>query len=174
MIYSCASSQYVRTAIRSVTETEIRPQRTFNWQTTRIQNKVHERLELVEEILFGILMLACVLFLVVHSLAMGFGSSISGTINTTMTFVGALIPACGAVILGIRSQGDFSASSARSADTVAKLDQVLLRAEELLARADPLEFQDLVDLNRRCVSALSNDVSFWRIVYRRKRLTITT
>lgn len=172
MINARATPDYVRKAIATIDDLEISDQRRFNESTSRVQDHVHERLEHIEMVLLVLLIAACTGFLLLYSTC--------GTqpwfdpLPKWMTLIGALIPALGAALLGIRSQGDFQAYAERAADTAAQLRPIAAAAVRWRepGGVDP-DFQDLLDLTDRTTDALANDVFAWRMVYRRKALTVS-
>ncbi len=165
------NDQHSRLALDTISRRDIAPQHAFNRKTEKIQGHVHERLETIENTLLALLVLACVAYLCGNLLAPDW---VEQHASKAMTLVGALIPALGAMVLGIRSQGEFGAYSARSADTAAELLPLIARTRRLLASPTRVRFEDLRLVCRGLVEALSNDTYAWRIVYRRKHLSMST
>lgn len=186
LVNVAATPQYVCVAVNTINHLEVEEQRRFNTATSRVQEHVHERLRAFEIGLFSVLVLACAGFLLIYSLdihqfrtdfnahTLEHTGSWTRHLPNLMTFIGALIPALGAALLGMRSQGDFTAYAERTADTAAQLQAI---AEVIEHRrkmgADELDFEDLLELEDRTTVALANDVFAWRMVYRRKPLTIS-
>lgn len=180
MIQAKAMPDYLRKAARTIARLEIDDQRGFNERTAKVQEQVHERMEIIEICLLVVLIAACLAFLAVF----GFGplhTSEGGShhwwapqIPEWMTLIGGLVPALGAALLGMRSQGDFQAYAERAAATASQLRPI----GETAARwddpgnGDP-GFEDLLDLIDRTTEALAGDVFSWRTVYQRKVLTVS-
>lgn len=151
-----------------------------------MQERVHERLEAIEIGLLGLLIVACIAFLLVYGLdisqfrtdfqahALDQSARWTAHLPNLMTFVGALVPAFGAALLGVRSQGDFSAYAERAENTAAQLKALAERVDSGRGehQAEPA-FDDLMDLEDRTAAALAKDVFAWRMVYRRKALSIS-
>ncbi|MEO8460337.1 MAG: hypothetical protein ABI451_07400 [Dokdonella sp.] len=175
MINAVATPTFVRTAIATINELEVQPQLDFNERTSKNQARVHERLESTESILLWLLIAGCVVFLALYVPQMWhLTEAQSEHLRDAMTFIGALFPALGAALLGVRSQGDFSAYAERTADTAAQLKPVMQRAARLAGADSNPGFQDLLEVSDQTTDALANDVFAWRMVYRRKVLTAST
>lgn len=186
LIHTCATPAYVRLAVDTIDQLEIEGQKRFNQTNAKVQEHVHERLEWLETRLLGLLILACFFFLLIYGLNIDafrtdFGvhsaelqQHWTSVLPDVMTFIGALVPALGAALLGVRSQGDFSAYASHSADTAAQLQAILssIRNWRESAVSDP-DFEVLLDLVDRTTEALASDVFAWRMVYRRKVLTVS-
>ncbi|NLA67857.1 MAG: hypothetical protein GX856_06370 [Gammaproteobacteria bacterium] len=186
LIHASATPGFVRLGIDTIVRLEIEEQRGFNERTAHVQERVHERLEAIEIGLLGALILACTAFLVIHGLdigqfrtdfeahALGRSARWTARLPELMTFVGALVPALGAALLGVRSQGDFNAYAERAADTAAQLQALAesVRPGDADATEGPA-FEDLMDLEDRTAAALAKDVFAWRMVYARKALSIS-
>lgn len=167
MIHARATADYVRLALETIRRQEIDDQLRFNRNTSDVQARVHERLEGIESILLYVLIAACIAFF--PALYLGADQS-HDLVGSAMTFVGALVPALGAALLGMRSQGDFDAYAERSEDTARQLERIAERIDEAGAQAD---FETLVDMVDGTTEALAGDVFAWRTVYRRKALTVS-
>ena len=186
LIHAAATPEFVRLGIDTIGRLEIEEQRRFNHNTAEIQERVHERLEAIEIGLLSALILACIAFLLIYGLdvsqfrtdfdahALEQSGRWTARLPELMTFVGALVPALGAALLGVRSQGDFSAYAERAASTAVQLQTLAgsIRSSGRDTVDDPA-FEDLLDLEDRTAAALANDVFAWRMVYRRKALSIS-
>jgi hypothetical protein len=185
LINTAATPAYVSLAVETITRLEIEDQKTFNENNSKIQEHLHEKLEHAEIFLLLLLILACAGFLLIFALDIGHFRSVialdvsheEGLLSqlpNIMTAVGASLPAIGAAILGMRSQGDFSAYASHSADTAAQLQGILasvIQYRDMQHRVP--DFEILLDLTDRTTEALASDVFAWRMVYRRKVLTVS-
>ncbi|TBW40397.1 hypothetical protein EYW49_04225 [Siculibacillus lacustris] len=86
-----------------------------------------------------------------------------------LVFFAALLPAFGAALTGIRFTGDFEGFAERSRETSERLRDLHRR----YARAeDRLEFDQTSEILRETANAMSEDLSGWRALYARKRLSL--
>ena len=115
------------------------------------------RLHRAGDILFYGTIIACALFIAIY-LVSGSAGAVAGLgLAELVTFVTALFPALGAALYGIRMQGDFGATSERSAQLARRLQHL----EVAIAR-DPLTYERLVDRSRWLRRILLSEVEQWR------------
>lgn len=171
-------AEYCRNAIAAVMQFEIRNQREFNARTAETQHRMHMHFERAEVVLLIVLVLFAALFLGIVVIARPYWLHLhhdtQDHIKHAMSYCGIIIPALGAVLLGIRAQSDFHAYSERAAETATHLTAVEERIGRMLARTDTSSprFEDLLDIADASIAALSTDVHAWRSVYRRKALSV--
>lgn len=174
MINARMDQTYLRTAVQTLRDLEISEQLRFNRNTAQVQEHVHERLEHIEIGIFALLVITCVAFLIIYPAnTFGLNEAQLKLAGSVMTFIGACVPAVGAALLGVRSQGEFGAYAQRCNDTAQQLEPVQQRADALLQTDATINFQDLVDLTDQTTAALAHDVNAWRTLYRRKQLTVS-
>lgn len=111
---------------------------------------------------------ACLLFIIAYLTTDGSGLAIGGLGGAELvTFITALFPALAAALYGIRMQGDFAASSLRSAEIARRLRRLRLRIER-----DPATYQGLLDRARGVREILLAEVQQWRSHYESRPLTL--
>ena len=111
--------------------------------------------------------LACITYFIVVSI---FGKHVSlGGFGLTeiVTFLTALFPALAAALYGIRMQGDFAATSERSAVIARRLE-----ALKVAIQADPLRYDRLVERSRRLSEIMLADVQQWHLHYETRPLSL--
>jgi hypothetical protein len=120
------------------------------------------------DLLFFGTVLACLVFIAAYLLSEDSHFGIAGMGGAELvTFVTALFPALAAALYGIRMQGDFAASSRRSAGIARRLRRLRSRIEH-----DPLTYQNLVDRARAVREILLAEVQQWRSHYESRPLTL--
>lgn len=171
-------AEYCRGALATVQKHEIKHQAEFNAKTAKVQHSLHHQFEHWEMRLLIVLVTIASVFLGIVVAYNGIGVALDEhtlhRVKHVMSFSGIIIPALGAVLLGIRAQGDFLAYSERASETAAHLLAVDARIARHLAAADtvPARFEDVLDIADAGIGALSTDVHAWRSVYRRKALSV--
>lgn len=112
--------------------------------------------------------IACLLFIIAYLTTGGSKLAIGSMGGAELvTFITALFPALAAALYGIRMQGDFAASSLRSAEIARRLRRLHSRIE-----SDPPTYQGLVDRARGVREILLAEVQQWRSHYESRPLTL--
>lgn len=135
----------------------------------RRMHRLEHRLHRLGTWLFMITALACVAMFVVKMLSLRFGAAelLAVHLGNAATIIGAALPAIGAAIYGIRMQGDFAGTAARSGEL---RDQ--LTAVRALLASEPLVFDTLAARARRVTGLLTSDVASWIQTYQAKPLAL--
>jgi len=169
------TADYCKQAIASIDEYEIRYQATFNQNTAHVQEHLHELFEHAEIVLLAILMGVALLFLLMvasNSLQwLDVPTGFKYAMKHTMSVCGIIIPALGAVMLGIKAQADFQAYADRARETATELESVSASIN-LGATQHPYRFEDVCDVVDATIAAMASDIHAWRSVYRRKTLNV--
>ena len=84
-----------------------------------------------------------------------------------VTVATALFPALAAALYGIRMQGDFAATSERSAVIARQLAQLRSAIER-----DPLSYERLVDRSRRLGEIMLAEINQWRLHYETRPMSL--
>jgi hypothetical protein len=84
-----------------------------------------------------------------------------------VTLLTALFPALAAALYGIRMQGDFAATSERSALISRMLDGLKVAIE-----SDPLRYDRLVERSRRLSEILLVDVQQWQLHFETRPMSL--
>lgn len=87
--------------------------------------------------------------------------------DTALTVAAAFLPALGASVAGILSQGEFERIAHRSKGMAGHLDKIRARLEEPTLTAELL-----VEQANQAIAIMSQELSDWRIIFRAKPLEI--
>lgn len=115
------------------------------------------RLRHAGEGLFIVTMIGCVVWLVAKSLHLEHANLLGMDLTSLVVFLAALLPAIGAALYGIRTQGDFCGFAERSrliANRLGKLRLAMLR--------DPLDYHRVTARLRRLSEIMLAEVDQWR------------
>lgn len=145
------------TAVRDQALLLIGDQIRYHQANAKRMNLMDHRLRLTGELLFIATIVACILWLAAKAAGAEHMYVIGIDLTSLVTFISALLPAVGAALYGIRTQGDFCALAARSdliADQLGKLDGAI--------RRDPLDYRRLTERLRRLSAIMLAEVDQWR------------
>ena len=148
---------------RFVIAQEVEPQIRYHRENARQLTHLDHRLHAIGMLLFAVSILSCVVFIFAYVADHAWVAARA----SDFVFLSAGLPALGGAIFGIRTQGDFSATAARSLSTARRLDSIAacLRAEALpLARE--------VDLAEAAGQVMLADLAEWRTAYEQRRLEL--
>ena len=142
---------------------ELRPQLDYHRAAAHQMHVLDHRLHRIGMLLFVASLISCLVFLVGYLVAHSFVRENAGA----FVALSAGFPALGSAIFGIRVQGDFGASAARSSAT----------ANDLTAYVAALEQSDgalphIVDLVEGAAATMLADLSDWRQAYERRQLEL--
>ena len=146
-----------------VADSEIRPQIAYNRASARQVHALDHRLHIAGTGIFLLSCLSCAGFIVAYL------TEHSWTMANAPLFVGlsAGLPAIGTALFGIRVQGEFAATAARSAATADRLEVIavsLTREDRSLSRV-----ADLAEAGARAMHA---DLGEWRLSNQQRRLQL--
>lgn len=145
------------TAVRDQALVLIGDQVRYHEANAKRMNLMDHRLRLTGELLFVATIIACILWLLAkaagaeHARLMGFD------VTSPIIFISSLLPAIGAALYGIRTQGDFCALAGRSqliVEQLGKLDRAI--------RRDSLDYRRLTERLRRLSAIMLAEVDQWR------------
>ena len=134
----------------SVSATKPRGQVGYHATIARELEAVDGKLHVLETAMFGLAVIACILHLVGPD-----------SVGIALTCLGAICPAVGAAVAGVRSQGDFSNVVARSLAMNRKLGKCL----DGLDRATPPTLADLSKVADAVAETMLTDAIEWRFLF---------
>jgi hypothetical protein len=165
MPHGVASGDYALAIRRALVEGEIRSQIKFHETNADRQKAMEHRIDAIGLSLFVVTALALLgyvwTYFVDHELAERWSHA--------LTFVCAFLPALGAALFAIRVQGDFDESARLSKEMLSRLKT--LEAEVPVEKATNFAFMSRA-VEETLASALSADLSDWRLLYRGKPLQL--
>lgn len=130
-------------------------------------HRANHRLHIIGDCFFAGTIAACLLYLFV-SFTMGKDAGVMGFgMAEIVTLLTALFPALAAALYGIRMQGDFAATSERSA-----LIARMLEGLKVALEADPLRYDRLVERSRRLSEILLVDVQQWQLHFETRPMSL--
>ena len=139
----------------------------YHIRNTKSMHHANHRLHQAGDWMFLGTIIACVLYLVI-SFTMGKNVGIAGFgMTEIVTFLTALFPALAAALYGIRMQGDFAATSERSAVIARRLAGLKVAIE-----GDPLRYDRLVERSRRLSEIMLAEVQQWQLHYETRPLSL--
>lgn len=145
----------------------IEAQASYHEANKRAMHHANHRLHQTGDLLFGGTILACVAYLAI-SFTMGKNVGVLGFgMTEIVTFLTALFPALAAALYGIRMQGDFAATSERSAVIARRLESLKVAID-----ADPLRYDRLIERSRRLSEIMLADVQQWQLHYETRPLSL--
>lgn len=145
------------TAVRDQALVLIGDQVRYHEANAKRMNLMDHRLRLTGEVLFVATIIACILWLVAKAAGADDARIMGIDVTSPIIFISSLLPAIGAALYGIRTQGDFCALAGRSqliVDHLGKLDRAI--------RRDPLEYRRLTERLRRLSAIILAEVDQWR------------
>lgn len=121
--------------------------------------------------LFGATLVACLVHFLVAVLPQQFGEAASA-LGRWMIFCAAFLPALGAAMAGIRSQGEFQRVVQRSRAMQDEFAQLRQGIANLPTRPNELNSQMLQQAIEHTTSLMYNEVLDWRIVFQDRPLVL--
>ena len=148
---------------RFVVAEEIEPQIRYHHENARQLTHLDHRLHMIGTALFATSILSCLVLIALSFADHDWLKSHAAD----FVFLSAGLPAMGGAIFGIRTQGDFSATAARSLSTARRLETI----------ASALDVADLplareVDLAEAAGRVMLADLAEWRTAYEQRRLEL--
>jgi len=142
---------------------ELAPQIAYHRDNAEQVELLDHRLHLIGTSLFVITILNCIVLIV------GYVVAEQWTVDQAAGFIflSAGLPALGTAIFGIRVQGDFSGTAARSRTTAQKLEAIVA----VLAADDP-DLSRASDLFEQASRAMLAELSEWRLAHQQHDLVI--
>ena len=165
-----ADAAYLEAVTKVNLEHEIEPQLAYHSSNHKRLTHVHHELDHFGERLFyltAVLCLVWVLAAIVYFTNWVGQGWIKYGIKPLLTFLGAVLPALGAALAGIRAQGDFDASAKRSLATARELENL----GERLAQP-PSNYREACVLQLWVADTMASDLGHWRSLYSNRPLTI--
>ena len=131
----------------------------YHQANRRRMKAVDHRLHQVGEGLFILTIISGIGWLIAKLLHLEHTMILGADATTLAVVLGALLPAIGAALYGIRKQGDFAGSSERSRVSMDKLLKLRLAIER-----DPPDYRRLTDRVRRMGEIMLAEVDEWRLL----------
>jgi hypothetical protein len=160
-----------RTAYHKLlTEQEIQEQITYHHDNAHRFHQLDHCLHWFGYIMFALTLLACLIHLMLGLLEIFFhGAMASPWLPRVLTVCAAVLPAFGAAIYGIRSQGEFQRITKRSEAMSAELSTI----KAALTRAGPvLSANTLGQASEQVADIMTAEVLDWRIVFQERPLVL--
>lgn len=148
---------------RTIAQHEIEPQVAYHRSTARQVERLDHRLELLGSGLFVATLIACLAMLISVAVDPHWVLETIGWWTLTM----AGLPAVGTAVFGIRVQGDYAGSSARSAQTAATLELIADHLQE-----GPVRLGRMADLCEQAARTMLLDLDEWRLLNQQHELSI--
>lgn len=168
---ACADTPYLQAVMAATVKHEVLPQLAYHRANHKRLHHVHHGLDHVGERLFyltGVLCVVWVLAFVIYELHLPHTGWIKTVLKPTLTFLGAVLPAIGAALAGIRAQGDFQAASKQSLATERELEAI----SERLQRGHAGDYREACLLQLWVADTMASDLGSWRSLYSNRPLTI--
>lgn len=167
----------LRIAITSAIEDEIDGQIAYNTSALHSYRHIDHTLHIIGERLFKATFLIGIIFLVAGAFYLAFSSKdgfhlSSGTkdvIKAAVTIAGAVLPAFGAGLFGIRATGDFRLSAERATQTLTHLEALKEKLDH--EKADPSR-ERISALFLTVTQALTSDLRAWSRIFRFRELSL--
>ena len=158
-------SAFIRDSITAVVRHELVGQIAYHHTNHKSLEKAHHRLDRVGEVLFYSAIFMCLLWFAIVAVY-GFESAdhshwIAHTLKSTLTFLGAVLPAFASALAGIRGQGDFRASAQQSEATEKELRALLRRAEIQM----PTDYPEACAYLEAVADAMNSELGQWRLLF---------
>jgi hypothetical protein len=131
---------------------------------------VDHRLHKIGASLFLATLAACAFHLFVGLYREGFGEAAAVVWDRWLIFCAAFLPALGAAMAAIRSQGEFHRIVQRSRAMLAELEQLGQAVANVPPRANELNSQLLQQVVEKTTRLMYNEVLDWRIVFQERPL----
>ena len=144
-----------RALARAIADHELAPQIAYHRGGAERLERFDHRLDRFGTLLFGLTIVTCITSIVTVIVAPQWAERMSHW----FTFVSAGLPAIGGALFGIRVQGNFDGSAARSLGTAAMLEAI---ERELVA--EDIRLPRAGDLVEQAARAMLSDLDEWRLI----------
>lgn len=155
--------RYVEAVRAILSDVELAEQEAYHHGNARRLEAMHGRLHIAGLLAFGGTALVCLGFLAIdlvdHDAAASWAARAA--------FLTALLPAVGAALYGIRTQGDFEGVADRSAAMASRLEKIRDRLQQR-----PLNFRAVSQLAEHSSETMLAEVADWRLVFRTRPLDL--
>ena len=142
-------------------------QLSYHRKNAHVMEHANHRLHKAGDWLFVCTILFCLAYLAAKFFAPGLVKGEGLGMTQIVTMATAFFPALAAALYGIRMQGDFAATSERSAAIAGRLAKLRSAME-----ADTLSYDRLVDRLRRLGEIMLSDIHQWQQQYEMRPLTL--
>lgn len=149
---------------RLIVTEELRPQIAYHRLNAQRMHRLEHRLHRIADIFFALTVAGLVLFLCIY---FGLGHEVAHHYALYLVAATAGFPAIGAALHGIREQGEFVRTAARSAATAAELEKL---AGDLAVV--PIGLPRAKSLIEEAARVMLADVGEWRMAYEMRKLAI--
>ncbi|BAT61096.1 hypothetical protein GJW-30_1_03651 [Variibacter gotjawalensis] len=165
-----ADAGYLAAVSRATLAHEVLPQLAYHEKNHKLLHRMHHSIDHLGERIFYITAVLCLIWIagaIVYLLHIPGTGWIKSVLKPLLTFLGAVLPALGAALAGIRAQGDFDASAKRSQATARQLAQLSKRMETL-----PTSYRQACLEQRWVADAMAAELGSWHVLYANRPLTI--
>lgn len=164
-----ADQPYLQSVAEATLAHEVEPQIRYHHVNHHRLHHLHHALDHVGERAFYLTALLCLVWIASAGLYAVTGAGwVKSVLKPTLTFFGAVLPAVGAALAGIRAQGDYEASARRSQTTERELTEIVERVK----LAPPADYRQACLLQLWIADAMASDLGSWRSLYVNRPLTI--
>jgi hypothetical protein len=166
-----ADAGYLERVMAATFAHEVAPQIAYHRNNQRMLRSLHHRLDHLGVRFFYVTGALCVVWLVAAALyesGLAGAEWIKSVLKPLLTFLAAVLPAMGAALAGIRAQGDFETSAARSQATERELVQI----GERVAQSPPTDYRQACIVQLAVADAMASELGSWRSLYANRPLAI--
>ena len=147
----------------TIAEHEIEPQVAYHHKAARQVGRLDRRLGIVGYIIFSLALVSSTVLLTAFAVAPDWVHEN----YDWFTVISAGLPAIGTAVVGIRVQGDHSASSVRSEQSAVVLERIGRRL-----RAEQRSLMRAADLTEQAARAMLSDLDEWRLLNQQHELSV--
>ena len=159
---------YLSTIRATFCDILIQGQIRYHKDNARDLSRIDRQLHLLANGMFSATFVACALHFIL-SITMNPFSIWAGIL---LVMLNALLPAFGAAILAIRSQGEFHRIAQRSLAMVEELDELKLALYQISSRGNELNSQDMRRITDQTARLMINETLDWRIIFQDRPLVL--
>lgn len=147
---------------RRLVRTELQGQQRYQTENAKRLTAVEHRLRLFGELLFVVVLIACVAHMALWWAAHRLGQESTGNVEGLLRFVAGGLPALGAAFFGIRSLGEFARLSHRSQAMAEALAGLCRRLDEL--KDEALTRTGLARAAEETAALMMSETADWRTI----------
>lgn len=169
------TAAYLRAALSSLLDDHVVQQRDYHQGKAKRLTMVHRRLDALSTRLFQIAVVSVSIYLALNAAAAQHLVTHDWLNHASkyFTFLGVVLPTCGAAIAGMRYFGDFERFAAISEVTAEKLDALHDRLELLLTVPDAdADYARAAELAHAADDIVVSEIENWQAVFGGKHITV--
>lgn len=158
---------HLKTAIKYAIDHELEGQIAYHRSNSDRLGTLDHRMHLLANILLVVTILGGGFYIVFLWLNM---ETVYEPLKPWVTFLGGILPVCGAAINGIRATGDFRSSADQSRRTVVALSDIQDRLKSERDRLDGPRRYHVRLLMNEAVRIMADDLNIWSMIYSQREL----